>query len=235
MYTHDAYSQFDEKTLEEPLCSWDSGKRKFFCDYAPHQILYRLCPALSPLPLSGDSCLLLLEPYLVSVPNSPTEQGSVTWLPRKEFKKFMDSCKCETPFGLRADILRHLGSDRWHEHHQLHRSENTAACWLSFGEPGLSPWVCLYAYSSVSFLHVCTQLRFPTATFCFLCHLLALGSWYSQADCSTHRPTVSSHLETPKDTSQKTNKTKVVVPQWLRRLHGILGSHTPSKWRKGLI
>lgn len=43
----------------------------------------------------------------------------------------------------------------------------------------------------------------------------------------------SSHLETPKDTSQKTNITEVAAPHWMKRSPHLPGSHTPSEQSSG--
>ena len=72
----------------------------------------------------------------------------------------MDSWKSETPLGLRADILRHLGSYDWQverEGDQVHIRENSASC-SEFGGVQAAPLgVFVSARSCVGFLHVWLQ------------------------------------------------------------------------------
>lgn len=81
------------------------------------------------------------------------------------------------------------------------------------------------------------RLDSQQATFCFLCHspqhpAHCVHSWLASP---TRRPAKagSSHLETPQNTSQKTNRTEMAAPHWLRRSHHLLGSHTPSEGSSG--
>lgn len=100
------------------------------------------------------------------------------------------------------------GNGRWKG--QVPRGQNPASCSESRGsqaEP-LGTFVC--AHSRVGSLHVWRQPGFPTRYFLFPLSL----SPAPRSLCSTHRPAKagSSHLETPEDTSQKTNRTEAAAP-----------------------
>ena len=108
---------------------------------------------------------------------------------------------------------------------------------LGSGCSGCTPGVFVSACSRVSFLHVRLQTGSQQATFCFLCHspqhpTRCVHSWRGGP---TGRPAKagSSHLETPKDTSQKTNITEVAAPHWMKRSPHLPGSHTPSEQSSG--
>lgn len=83
------------------------------------------------------------------------------------------------------------------------------------------------------------QPRFPAYYFLFPLSLspelgLLFTDWLAGW---THRPrkVLWSHLETPKDASQKTNITKAAHHHWLRRSHHFLDSHTTSEHKIGLF
>lgn len=128
-------------------------------------------------PLSGGSCLLMLEPCPVSVP-SPQGGHRPHGFREMEFRRFTNSWKYETPSGLGVDILRHLGSYKGQMENELEPTlDKCQFCFLlilSFEELRLNPQVCLYLRVHVSPSCTCgfslDSQQATFCTFCFLCH-----------------------------------------------------------------